>query len=64
MLLAKRQRKVALSTIWPLRHLSAVTNAPIDRVLQKVNNSMYYDKGDKQYRTWPSFITTKYGTYV
>tara|TARA_R100000900_G_scaffold7770_1_gene7845 strand:- start:790 stop:972 length:183 start_codon:yes stop_codon:yes gene_type:complete len=33
-------------------------------VLQKVNNSMYYDKGDKQYRTWPSFITTKYGTYV
>lgn len=39
------------------------TNNNIE-ILEKVNNTMYYDKGDKQYRTWPSFITTKYGTYV
>ena len=39
------------------------TNNNIE-ILEKVNNTMYYDKGDKQYRTWPSFITTKYGTYA
>jgi len=39
------------------------TNNNIE-ILEKVNNTMYYDKSDKQYRTWPSFITTKYGTYA
>ncbi len=33
-------------------------------ILQKSKTSMYYDKSDKKYRTWNTFITTKYGIYV